>query len=158
MSDKVQSIPEGFRTVTPHLCVRGAAEAIDFYTRAFGAVEVFRMPGPDGKVMHAEVKIGDSIVMLSDEFLEWGAKGAQTLGGTPVSLNLYVEDCDAVFKQAVEAGATVKMELADQFWGDRYGQVVDPFGQVWAIATHVKDLTPEEIGQAAAAAMSGNCE
>jgi uncharacterized glyoxalase superfamily protein PhnB len=147
MSDNVQPVPEGFRTITPHLCIRNAAEAIDFYARAFGAVELFRMPGPEGKLMHAEVKIGDSIVMLSDEFLEWGAKGAQTLGGTPVSLNLYVEDCDAVFNRAVEAGATVKMPLADQFWGDRYGQVVDPYGHVWAVATHVAGVSPAAMSR-----------
>ena len=154
MPEQVKRVPEGFHTVTPHLVIRDAAKAIDFYTRAFGAEELVRMPGPEGKLMHAEIKIGDSILMISDEFLEWGAKGPEAIGGSPVTINLYVEDSDAVFNRAVEAGATVRMPLADQFWGDRYGQLVDPFGHVWSVATHIKDLTPEEMSAAAAAAMS----
>ena len=156
MSEKVSPIPEGYRTVTPHIVVRGAADAIDFYTRAFGAVERARMPGPDGKVMHAEVTIGDSILMLADEFPEWGAVGPLTVGGSSVTLHLYVEDCDASFKRAVDAGATSKMEPNDAFWGDRYGQVVDPFGHVWSLATHIKDLSIDEMN-AAMAAMGGEC-
>jgi PhnB protein len=159
MSEKVSPIPQGFTTLTPHLVVRDAAKAIEFYKSAFGAEEIARMPGPDGKLMHAELKIGDSIVMLADEFPEWGSNGPLTLGGTPVTLHLYVEDADAAFNRAVEAGATVKMALNDAFWGDRYGQLADPFGHTWSIATHVKDLTPEEMNAAAAAAMSGGrCE
>ena len=154
MAEQVNPVPCGFHTVTPHLVIRDAAKAIDFYTQAFGAEELCRMPGPEGKLMHAEIKIGDSILMISDEFPDWGAKGPESLGGTPVTINLYVEDCDTVFNRAVEAGATVRMPLADQFWGDRYGQVVDPFGHVWSVATHIKELTPEEMSAAAAAAMS----
>ena len=155
MSEQVKAVPEGYHTLTPHLVVRDAAKAIDFYKQAFGAKEIARMPLPDGKKLgHAELQIGDSRLMLADEFLEWGSKGPEAIGGSPVTLSIYVEDCDAVFNRAVEAGATVKMPLADQFWGDRYGQVVDPFGHVWAVATHVKDLTLEEIQQAAAVAMA----
>lgn len=153
------SIPEGFHTLTPHLVVRGAAEAIDFYKKAFGAEETFRMPGPGGRLMHAELRIGNSALMLADEAPEWGSNGPATIGGSPVTLSMYVEDCDKVYDQAVAAGATVKMPVADMFWGDRYGQLVDPFGHIWAICTHVKDLTPEEMQEAAAKAFSaGGCE
>jgi PhnB protein len=155
MSEKVTPIPEGYRTVTPHIVVRGAAEAIEFYKNAFGAVEDARMPGPDGKLMHAQITIGDSIVMLADEFPEWGAVGPLTVGGSSVTLHLYVEDCDAAFNRAVEAGATAKMAPNDAFWGDRYGQLVDPFGHVWSVATHVKDVTLDEMNAAAAA--MGDC-
>ena len=145
---KAKPIPEGHHTVTAYLVVRGASEAIAFYKEAFGAREVMRMACPiSGRLMHAEIKIGDSFVYLSDEFPDMGNKSPQTLGGTPAGLCLYVENADAVFNQAVSAGAQVKMPLMDAFWGDRYGQVVDPFGHLWSIATHLEDLTPEEIGK-----------
>lgn len=150
-----KGIPEGFHTLTPHLVVRGAADALEFYKKAFGAEEIHRMPGPDGKLMHAELKIGNSMLMLADEFPEWGSKGPESIGGSPVVLSLYVEDCDTVYNQAVEAGATVRMPLADQFWGDRYGQLTDPFGHIWGVCTNIKQLTPEEINEAAKAAMGG---
>ena len=152
-----QPIPEGYHTVTPYLAVDDAAEAIDYYTKAFGAKERVRMETPDGKVGHAELEIGDSLVMLSDPFPQASTKTPSKLGGTSVSVFMYVEDVDAVVKQAVGAGATVTMEVADQFWGDRFGSVTDPFGHSWSIATHVEDLTPEEIakrGEAAMAAMA----
>lgn len=149
---KAKAVPEGFRTVTPYLVVSGAASALDFYVRAFGAKEVYRMPGPGGKIMHAELEIGDSKLMLSDEMPEMGGKSPATLKGSPVSVFLYVEDVDKVFKQAVSAGAKEKMPVSNMFWGDRYGAVIDPFGHEWQIATHVEDLTPEEIGKRAAAA------
>lgn len=153
MATKAKPVPDGFHSVTPYLTVRGAGEALAFYQKAFGAKELFRMPGPDGKrLMHAEMKIGDSIVMLSDEFPEYGGKSAQTLNGSPVSLFVYVEDVDAVFNQAVAAGATVEMPLENQFWGDRYGKLVDPFGHKWGLATHIEDVPPEELGKRAAAA------
>ena len=142
-------IAEGRHSVTPHLTVRGAARAIDFYRRAFGAEEVMRMPSRDGtKLMHAHLRIGDSAVFLNDEFPEMGGRSPEALGGTPTAIHLYVPDADAVFARALAAGAQVRMPLQDMFWGDRYGQVVDPFGHVWAIATHKEDLTPEEIGRA----------
>jgi PhnB protein len=153
MTEQVKAIPEGFRSVTPHLVIRDAAKAIGYYKQAFGAEEIFSMPGPDGKLMHAEIRIGDSVVMIGEECLEWGAKGPQELGGSAVTLGLYVEDVDATFARAVETGATVRMPVSDQFWGDRYGQVIDPFGHIWSIATHVKDLTPEEMQAAAEVAM-----
>jgi uncharacterized glyoxalase superfamily protein PhnB len=153
MSTPVKAIPEGMHSITPHLTCAGAAEAIEFYKKAFGAVEMGRMAGPGGKLMHALIRIGDSPVMLVDEFPEWGGKGPKTLGGTPVAIHLYVPDADAVFKAAVAAGATVKMEMADMFWGDRYGVVIDPFGHMWSVATHIKDMTPEEMAQAGKAAM-----
>ncbi len=150
---KVQAIPEGMHSLTPHLVCRGAAAAIDFYARAFGAIEQFRLPTPDGKIMHACVQIGDSQLFLFDEMPEHGALGPQTLKGSPVTIHLQVQDADAVFARAIAAGATVAMPLADQFWGDRYGQLADPFGHRWSIATHVRDLSPEQIREAAAAAM-----
>lgn len=142
---QVNPIPEGFRTVTPHLVCAGASEAIDFYKKAFGATEVTRMPGPDGKLMHAQIKIGDSTIMLVDEFPGFGCVGPKVLKGSSVTIHLYVKDSDASFKQAVDAGATVKMPIADMFWGDRYGVVEDPFGHIWSIATHKRDLTPEQM-------------
>jgi uncharacterized glyoxalase superfamily protein PhnB len=154
MADKVDHVPCGYHTLTPHLRVRGAVEAIEFYKNAFGAEEIVRMPGPNDTIMHAEMKIGDSHFMLCDEYPDWGALSPKSLNGTGVTLNLYVEDADAVFERAVAAGATVKMPLQNQFWGDRYGQVVDPFGHEWAIATHVEDVAPEEMEARAAAAMS----
>jgi PhnB protein len=141
-------VPEGYHTVTPALIVRGAPAAIDFYKRAFGAEEIARMEGPDGTVMHAEIRIGDSIVMMGEENQQWGARSPASTNGVPVSLHIYVDDADAVFERAVREGATVRMPLEDAFWGDRYGKVTDPFGHEWGIATHVKDLTPEEMRRA----------
>jgi len=149
-----QPIPEGYHTVTPYLAVDDAAEAIDYYTKAFGAKERVRMETPDGKVGHAELEIGDSLVMLSDPFPQASTKTPSELGGTSVSVFMYVEDVDAVVKQAVGAGATVTMEVADQFWGDRFGSVTDPFGHSWSIATHVEDVPPEEMAERAKAAMA----
>jgi PhnB protein len=149
-----QPIPEGYHTVTPYLAVDDATEAIEFYTKAFGAKERVRMETPDGKVGHAELEIGDSLVMLSDPFPQASTKPPNELGGTSVSVFLYVEDVDAVVKQAVDSGATVSMEVADQFWGDRFGSVRDPFGHLWSIATHVEDVPPEEMAERAKAAMA----
>lgn len=151
----VKPIPEGYHSVTPYLIVRGGGEAIEFYKKAFGAVELFRMAAPDGKIGHAEIKIGDSPVMLADEYPEMGYRGPQSLGGSPVSLLIYVEDVDAVFNQAVETGATVKEALQDKFYGDRMGSVVDPFGHVWHLGTHKEDVSPEEMERRAKAAHGG---
>ncbi len=152
MRKPVPPIPEGCHTVTPYLVVRGADKAIEFYKRAFGAEEVMRMPGPDGRsVMHAEIKIGDSLLFLADEFPGMGCRSPQSLGGATASIHLYVTDADAAFKRAVDAGARVAMPLADMFWGDRYGKVADPFGHEWGIATAKEKLTPEEIGRRAQA-------
>lgn len=150
-TQNVKPVPEGVHTVTPHLVCAGAADAIEFYKKAFNAVEIHRIPGPGGKLMHGAIRIGDSTVMLADEFPEWGSKGPKTLGGTPVTIHLYVEDVDAVFAQAVSAGATPAMPVTDMFWGDRYGMVIDPFGHSWSVATHIKDLTTEEMIEAAKA-------
>ena len=152
-------IPAGYRAITPHLVIKGAAEAIDFYKRAFGAEEISRMPfpGKDGtpRIGHAELQIGDSKLFLADEFPDQGCLGPS--GGTsPVTIHLYVTDADATFDRAVEAGATVAMPLADMFWGDRYGKLVDPFGHHWSIATHLEDPTPEEMQERMAAAFSGH--
>jgi PhnB protein len=141
---QVRPIPEGFHTVTPYLVIDGASAAIDFYGRAFGAVERVRMPGPEGKLMHAEIQIGDSIVMLSDP-MGGGAKSPKALGGTTSSLMIYTPDVDALFKRATDAGATVTMAPENQFWGDRFGKMTDPFGHEWSIATHIEDLSPEEM-------------
>lgn len=143
-------IPERYHTITPSLIVREAAKAIDFYRRAFGAVEIFRMEAPGGKVAHAELKIGDSKLMLSDEF-PGCATSPQSLGGSTVGLFLYVPDVDATFKQAVDAGAKADQPPTDMFWGDRFGRVTDPFGHTWSMATHVKDVTPEEMKKGAEA-------
>jgi uncharacterized glyoxalase superfamily protein PhnB len=143
-------------SITPHLVCAGAADAIGFYVKAFGAVEVARLPGPDGKLMHAMVKIGDSMLMLVDEMPQWGALGPKALKGSPVTIHLYVKDADATFAQAVAAGATAKMPMADAFWGDRYGQVEDPFGHHWSIATHQRDLTDAQIREGMAT-MGGDC-
>ena len=148
MTAQVDPIPKDMHTITPHLVCDGAAEAIEFYKKAFNAVEHARMQTPDGKIMHAMIMIGDSHLMLVDEFPDYGSIGPNKLKGTPVTLHMYVQDVDRAFAQAVAAGATVKMPLENQFWGDRYGQVVDPFGHIWSIATHVKDMTPEEMNQA----------
>lgn len=153
----VQPIPPGFHAVTPHLVCAGAAEAIAFYQRAFGAEELSRLPGPGSRIMHAMIRIGDSVLMLVDEFPEMGAKGPASLGGTPVTLHLYVTDADAAFARAVQAGATARMPVAEQFWGDRYGIVVDPYGHQWSIATHVKDLTPEQMMEGMKAMSNPGC-
>jgi PhnB protein len=153
----VQPIPEGYNTVSPYLAVDDAAKAIEYYKQAFGAEETVRMNGPDGRIGHAELKIGDSHVMLSDPFPQSTTTPPKELGGTSGSIFMYVEDVDAVVQKAVDAGATVTMEVEDQFWGDRFGSITDPFGHSWSIATHVEDLTPEEIeerGKAAMAAMA----
>jgi uncharacterized glyoxalase superfamily protein PhnB len=160
MSAQVNPIPEGFHTLSPHIMVRNAGEAIEFYKKAFGAEEVFRMPGPDGKsVMHAELQIGDCRLMMGDEMPQMGCPSPQSLGGSPVTLHLYVPDVDRVFQQAVAAGATVKMPVQVMFWGDRYGKLVDPYGHEWSVATHTEDVPPEEIGNRAAEAFShmGEC-
>jgi PhnB protein len=156
MTNRIKAIPEGFHTLTPYLVVRGAGQAIEFYKKAFGAEEINRMPGPDGKsVMHAELKIGDSRLFLGDEFPDMGSLGPHGIGGTSVVIHFYTEDADAVFNQAVAAGAQVRMPLQDMFWGDRYGQITDPFGHRWSLATHKEDLAPEEIAKRAQAAFSG---
>ena len=154
MADNVKRVPEGCHTVSPHLVVRGGAEAIEFYEKAFGAKEIRRSPGPTGKLMHAELKIGDSRIFLNDEFPEMGAKSPLSLDGSPVTIHLYVEDVDSLWQQAVNAGAKVTFPLADQFWGDRYGVLTDPFGHSWSMASHIKDMTPEEIRKAGEAAMA----
>ena len=141
----VKKIPDGYAAVTPYLTVKGAAQAIEFYRKAFGAEEVLRVPMPDGRIAHAEVRIGGSIVMLHDEAPEWQAFSPQTIGDTASSVLLYVNDVDAVVKRAVEAGATLTMEVADQFYGDRAGGLKDPFGHRWHVATHVEDVAPDEM-------------
>jgi PhnB protein len=141
----VKAIPDGMHSVTPHLVCAGAAEAITFYQKAFGAVEQMRLPGPDGKLMHACVQIGDSQIMLADENDSCGALGPKSLKGSPVCLHLQVEDVDATVKQAVAAGANITMPVTDMFWGDRYGQVEDPFGHRWSVASHIRDLSLDEI-------------
>ncbi len=151
---RVRAIPKGFHTVTPYLVVRDAARAIDFYKQAFGAEELSRIDGPQGKVVHAELKIGDSIIMLSDEMPGASCRSPQSLGGTPITVFLYVKDVDDVFQKAVSAGAKVDMPVMDMFWGDRYGQVTDPFGHSWSLATHKEDVEPEELSKRAEAAMA----
>lgn len=148
-SQRVKPIPEGMHTLTPHLICADAPAAIEFYGRAFGAVEISRTAGPNGKLMHAMLRIGDSALMLMDENPQWGALSPTLLKGTPVSIHVYVEDVDAAFERAVKAGATAKMPPADMFWGDRFGAVTDPFGHSWSIATHIKDVSPAEAQAAA---------
>jgi PhnB protein len=150
----VKPIPDGYHTVTPYLAVDDAAEAIEYYEKAFGATERVRIEAPGGKIGHAELEIGDSLVMLSDALPQFSTRPPNELGGTSVSVFMYVEDVDAVVKQAIDAGATVTMEIADQFWGDRFGSVQDPFGHLWSIATHVEDVPPEEMAERARAAMA----
>jgi PhnB protein len=147
----VKPIPDDYRTVTPYLIVKGAAHALDFYTKAFGATELFRMPGPNGCVAHAEFKIGDGVVMMADEFPDMGARGPESFGGSPVHLMFYVKDVDAVTDRAVTAGAKVIRPVKDQFYGDRSATVTDPFGHTWTIATHIEDVTPEEAQKRMAA-------
>ena len=153
MATKVKPIPDGYHTATPYLIVKDAAKAIEFYKRAFGAIELMRFPAPGGKVGHAEVMIGDSHIMLADEFPDMGHKGPQSLGGTPVSIMLYVNDVDACAAQAVSAGAKVTKPVQDQFYGDRLGSFEDPFGHVWHIATHKEDVPPDEMKRRVADAM-----
>ncbi len=141
----VKPIPDGMHSLTPHLVCAGATEAIDFYKKAFNAIELTRLEGPDGKLMHAALRIGDSVLMLVDEAPQWGSFGPKALKGSPVYLHLYVQDVDASLAQAVAAGAKLTMPAAEMFWGDRYGQLEDPFGHKWSVATHTRDLTPEEI-------------
>lgn len=142
---KVQAVPKGYHTMTPGLTVQDAEKAIDFYQRAFGAQEMYRMSGPDGRIMHAELKIGDSIFMVGEEHPDRQVRGPKTLGGTPVSLNLYLDDADGVFDRAVKAGAKSLAPVETMFWGDRYGKLEDPFGHIWGLCTRVENLTPEEI-------------
>jgi PhnB protein len=149
MAEKVKAVPEGTHTITAHLSVRDAHKAIEFYQKAFGAKVLFVHDTPDGKVMHATLQVGDSKFMLADEFPGMGPRAAQSLGGSPVVLNIYVDDVDTLFNQAVAAGAKVTMPLANQFWGDRYGQISDPFGHSWALGSHVEDVAPEEMARRA---------
>jgi PhnB protein len=145
---KVKPIPEGMHTVTPHLVCAGAAEAIEFYKKAFGAVEMARLAGPGGKLAHAMIRIGDSVVMLVDEFPEMGALSPTSLKGSPVTIHLYVNNVDVTVEQAVKIGAKITMPVADMFWGDRYGQVVDPFGHRWSVGTHIREVSMEEAQRA----------
>ena len=141
----VKPIPEGYHTLTPYFTVRDARRAIEFYKQAFGAEERGVMNGPDGKVMHAELKIGDSIIMLADEFPEFGSLSPETVGGSSMGLHIYVDNVDQAFDRAVKAGAKVEAPVVEQFWGDRYGRLKDPFGHKWSIATHVKDMSADEM-------------
>jgi PhnB protein len=150
MEGKVKAVPEGVNTITAHLSLRGAAQAIEFYQQAFGAQLTFIHKTPDGKVMHATMKLGDSRFQLADEFPEMGTPSPQKLGGSPIVLNICVENVDELWNRAVAAGAKVTMPLANQFWGDRYGQVLDPFGFTWALFSHVENVSPEELKRRAA--------
>ncbi|MFY9744231.1 MAG: VOC family protein [Candidatus Sulfotelmatobacter sp.] len=147
-------IPEGYHTLTPHMTVRDAARAIEFYKQAFGAIEKGVMKGPDGKVMHAELRIGDSVFMLADEFPEFGSLSPQSSGGSGMGLHIYTEDVDSAFDRAVKAGSAVEMPVTEMFWGDRYGKLADPFGHKWSIATHKRDVSMEEMEEAQKAFMS----
>jgi PhnB protein len=151
MAQKAQAVPKGYHTVTPSLVVAGAAKAIDFYKKALGAQEVMRFPGPDGSLMHAEIRIGDSTIMLGDEMPEHGGRGPKLIGGTPVSFFVYRDNVDAAWKRALDAGGKPIMPLIDQFWGDRAGCFEDPFGHRWWLAQHVKDMTAEELQKSAEA-------
>ncbi len=151
----VNPVPEGYPRVSPYLCVDGASAAIDFYSQVFGATERMRMPSPDGKIGHAELQIGDSLIMLSDEWPDMDQRGPRSIGGTPVTLSVYVDDVDAVFDRAVTAGATPLRPVENQFYGDRTGYFEDPFGHRWSVATHVEDVSPDEMARRAAAAMGG---
>jgi PhnB protein len=146
MTDTAKSLPEGMHTLNPHIVCADCAGAMEFYKKAFGATEEMRLPGPNGKLMHAAMRFGDSMLMLMDEMPEWGAKGPKLIGGTPVTIHMVVDDVDAVFARAVDAGAKVVMPVADQFWGDRYGIIEDPYGHSWSMATPSgKQLSPEEM-------------
>jgi PhnB protein len=150
MARKMKSVPRGYRTATPYLTIKGAASAIDFYKRAFRAKVLMCLSEPSGKVGHAEIKIGDSRIMLADEYPEFGSRGPQSFGGSPVSILLYVDDCDAIFKEALSKGAKIVKPMSDQLYGDRAGTLEDPFGHVWTIATHKEDLSSEELLRRAA--------
>ena len=152
MAEKVKPIPEGYHSVTPYMCIDGAAKALDWYKEALGATELFRMEAPGGKIGHAEIKIGDSVIMLADEFPEMGFRGPKSLGGTSINLMIYTEDVDAQVEKAVAAGAKLTKPVKDQFYGDRSGSIEDPFGHSWHIATHIEDIAPEEMEKRAAAA------
>ena len=154
MPTKTQPVPKGYHTLTPYLVVSDAKKAIDYYQRAFGAHETMRMDGPDGKIAHAELKIGDSMMMISDEMPGSGNRSPKSLGGSPVGLFLYVENVDNIFKQAVSAGAKADQQPTDMFWGDRYGKLTDPFGHTWSLATHIEDVTPEEMAKRTKEAMA----
>jgi PhnB protein len=151
----VKPIPEGYHSVTPYLIIKGATEAIEYYKQAFGAVELMRMPAPGGKIGHAEIKIGDSPIMLADEFPEMGYKSPKTLGGSPVSIMIYVADVDTVFDRAIAAGGKEQRPVKDQFYGDRMGTLEDPFGHVWHVATHKEDVPAEEMERRASAHTAG---
>ena len=151
----VKPIPEGYHSVTPYLSIKGAVKALEYYKKAFGAIELFRMEH-EGRIGHAEIKIGDSPIMLADEYPEMGSVSPQTLGGSPVGLMIYVENVDTIFKQAIDAGGVEKKAVQDQFYGDRSGTLTDPFGHVWTVATHVEDLSPEEIEKRVAAHKSAS--
>jgi PhnB protein len=151
----VSPIPPGYPVLTPYICVQGAAEAIEFYERVFGASERMRIPAPDGRVGHAELQIRDSVLMLSDEYPEMGVLAPATIGGSPVTLSVYVDDVDAVVAEALEAGATLLEAVEDRFYGDRSGQIQDPFGHRWSVGTHIEDVPPEEMARRAAAMMGG---
>jgi len=150
----VQPIPKGYHTITPYMTVRDAARAIEFYKQAFGAKDKGAMKGPDGKVMHAEIVIGDSTIMLADEFPEFGSLSPQSIGGSGTGLHIYIENVDSAFDRAVKAGATVEMPVADMFWGDRYGKLRDPFGHKWSIGTHTKDMSMDEMNKGMEEAMA----
>ena len=152
MEAPIQAIPPGMHSLTPHLVCHSAVDAILFYVKAFDAVEMARLPGPDGRLMHAQLRIGDSPLMLVDECPEQGCLGPMALKGSPVTIHLYVEDVDATFAQAVAAGARITMPVADMFWGDRYGRLEDPFGHQWSVATHVRDVSPHDMQTAMRAA------
>jgi uncharacterized glyoxalase superfamily protein PhnB len=144
----VKPIPDGFHSATPSLVVGDSKKAIEFYKKAFGAKEIYQFPGPNGKIMHAMIQIGDSIIMMSDEFPDMGARSPNSIGGTPITIHLYVENADKIYNQAINAGAKVVMPIMDAFWGDRYGLVADPDGHSWAIATHQIEMSPEEMRKA----------
>jgi uncharacterized glyoxalase superfamily protein PhnB len=154
MAGKVRAIPEGYHSITPHIIVRDAAKAIDFYKKAFGAEEIMRMPGPGGKIMHAELKIGNSHLMMCEESQDWGCLSPQALNGSPITIHLYVENVDTAFDRAVKAGAKAEMPVSDMFWGDRYGKLKDPFGHNWSLATHKEDVPPQECAKRAEQWMS----
>jgi PhnB protein len=151
----VKPIPDGYPRVSPYLCVNGGTAALDFYKSVFGATERMRMPAPDGRIGHAELQFGDSVIMLADEYPEMGIRSPRAVGGTPVTISVYVEDVDAVFNRAVAAGAKSLRAVETQFYGDRSGQFEDPFGHRWSVATHVEDVAPDEMERRAANAMSG---
>ncbi len=146
---QVKPVPDWMHTVTPHLICAGAADAVEFYKKAFGAEELLRLPGSEGKLLHACIRIGDSALMLADEFTEWGSVGPKSLEGSPVTIHLQVEDVDGFVAGAVAAGAKLTMPVDDMFWGDRYGRLEDPCGHHWAVATHIRDVSPEELREAA---------